>query len=53
MALNSKGKRMSEKIKMVIVQYLFMHLSVEAIRSKQEHSQLYDFAIWTGKLNAS
>ena len=33
MALNSRGRRMSEKIKTAIVQYLLMLLSVEAIRS--------------------
>ena len=33
---------MSQKIKMVIVQYLLMHLSVEAIRSKLKHFQIYD-----------
>ena len=32
-----EGKRMSEKMKMVIVQYLLMHLSVEAISSKVKH----------------
>ena len=32
---------MSEKIKMVIVQYLLMHLSVEAIRSKLKHFHCY------------
>ena len=38
-SLNWRGRRMSEKIKMVIVQYLLMHLSVEAIRSKLRQGQ--------------
>ena len=42
MALNSRERRMSEKIKMVVVQYLLMHLSVEAICFKLKHFQLYD-----------
>ena len=41
MALNSRGRRMSEKIKTAIVQYLLMHLSVEAIRSKLKHFHSY------------
>ena len=41
--------RMSEKIKMVIVQYLFMHLSVEAIRSKQEHFHSYTISPFEGE----
>ena len=41
MALNSGGRRMSEKIKTVIVQYLLLHLSVEAIRSKLKHFHSY------------
>ena len=41
MALNSRGRRMSEKIKMVIVQYLLMHLSVETIRSKLKNFHSY------------
>ena len=41
MALNSRGWRMSEKIKPVIVQNLLMHLSVEAIRSKLKHLHCY------------
>ena len=41
MALNSRGRRMSEKIKTAIVQYLIMHLSVEAIRSKLKHFHSY------------
>ena len=41
-ALNSRRRRMSGKIKTVIVQYLLLHLSVEAIRSKPKHFQLYD-----------
>nr|XP_022298720.1 uncharacterized protein LOC111107689 [Crassostrea virginica] len=41
MALNSRGRRMSEKIKMVIVQYLLMHLSVEAIRPKLKNFHSY------------
>ena len=32
---------MSEKIKTAIVQYLIMHLSVEAIRSKLKHFYSY------------
>ena len=41
MALNSRGRRMSEKIKKVVVQYLLMHLSVEAICSKLKHFHSY------------
>ena len=41
MALNSRGRRMSEKIKRAIVQYLLMHFSVEAIRSKLKHFHSY------------
>ena len=41
MALNSRGRRMSEKIKTVIVQYMPMHLSLEAIRSKLKHFHSY------------
>ena len=41
MALNSRGRRMSEKIKTVILQYLLMHLSVEATRSKLKHLHSY------------
>ena len=41
MALNSRGRRMSEKIKMVIVQYFPMHLLVEAISSKVKHFYSY------------
>ena len=41
MALNSRGRRMSEEIKMVIVHYLRMHLSVEAIRAKLRHFHSY------------
>ena len=32
---------MSEKIRMVIVQYLLMHLSVESIRSNLKHFHSY------------
>ena len=41
MALNSRERRMSEKIKMVVVQYLLMHLSVEAICFKLKHFHSY------------
>ena len=41
MALNSRGRRMSEKIKMVIVLFLLRHLSVEAISSKVKHFNSY------------
>ena len=41
MVLNSRGRRMSEKIKLVISQYFLMHLSVEAIRSKLKHFHSY------------
>ena len=36
---------MSEKIKMVIVQYLLMHLSIEAISSKLKHFHSYMYMI--------
>ena len=45
LALNSRGRRMSEKIKMVIVQYLLMHLSIEAISSKLKHFHSYMYII--------
>ena len=41
MALNSRGRRMLEKIKMVIVQDLLMHLSLKVIRSKLKHFHSY------------
>ena len=42
MALNSRGRGMSEIIKTAIVKYLLMHLSEEAILSKLKHFQIYD-----------
>ena len=43
MALNSRGRRMSEKIKMVIVQNLLMHLSVEAVSSKLKRQHFHNY----------
>ena len=42
MALNSRGRSMSEIIKTAIVKYLLMHLSEEAILSKLKHFQIYE-----------
>lgn len=37
MAVNTRGRRMSEGIKMMIVRYLLLELSVEVIREKLKH----------------
>lgn len=43
MAVNTRGRRKLEGIKLMIVRYLLLELSVEVVREKMKH--LHDFVI--------